>query len=362
MISQESMCDCKREIGNEHFWNSEKCVPTKSEFSNCHVSYECLSPMQCISNKCICPGTSYYNATGYECKEKLLNGGSCDGDRMCKDEKGLFCLAGVCSCKINQFWLSSISSCQNYYDYGEVGCSADSQCSPGLSLLCNTNLSNNNCTCPILSQANMCDCMRTSGNEFYWDGSKCAPALPFDSACFFDFECQTITKGLECNATISRCYCMNGWNHYDGICYRIFGNNGAASDRANLFSKCPAIYARSQMAILSSGGIFSFVKSLDPDMNKVNFKDSYIGMYFAHNHQCPSTGGCVNHTIVWCERWDRCSKRWQWHGGVTSFVWCTGSPVEVGADVCVRIDATSGTCFTNKACSHDKNFICEYPV
>jgi hypothetical protein len=365
LTSINAMCDCERVNGNELFWNGTSCVPAKTEFSTCSYSHECLNPMICnsTSNTCLCPFTQYYNSTTYSCDPKFFNSDNCSSNRTCREDLGLYCNSGICTCQTaTQFWHSISLFCRNYYVYGEVGCSANSPCSPGLSLFCNTNPSNNNCTCPILSQANMCDCRRISGTEFYWDGLKCAAALPFNISCSVDYECQTITKGLECNATTKRCYCMDGWNHYGGRCYRIFPKDGHSFNRGNLFSKCAGRYSRSRMAVLSNNGIFDFVKSLDPDTNKVNFKDSYVGAYFNHNHQCPSTWGCVNHTIVWCDGWDRCWKRWEWLGGNTLFGWCTGSPVNTGAITCVRIDATSGTCLIDEPCTDNQNYICEYPV
>jgi hypothetical protein len=139
MLSKEGMCDCRRVIGNEYFWSNSKCVPTKNETSNCVASYECSSPMKCISNNCLCPGTSYYNVTKHACEEKLLNEGLCDSDRMCNEKKGLYCIANACSCKIGQLWFSGNTSCRSYSNYGEVGCSTDSHCQPGKSLICNLN-------------------------------------------------------------------------------------------------------------------------------------------------------------------------------------------------------------------------------
>jgi hypothetical protein len=373
-----SMCDCNRVNGNEFYWNGSKCVSAKAEFSSCIFSHECLKPMTCnsTSKTCLCPFTQYYNSATYSCNPKSLNAASCSSNWTCREDLGLYCSSAACICSAaTQFWHSTNSVCRNYYIYGEIGCSASSQCSPGLSLFCNANPSTNNCTCPILSQVSMCDCQRVNGNEFYWNGSRCTAALPFDSACSFDHECQTITRGLECNATTNRCYCMDGWNHYSASnkCYRILKNNGAASSRSNLFSKCPAIYSRSQIAIVSNLGIFNFLKSIDQDLNKANFKDSYVGGYFDHGSSCRKILGGCGCCCCSCSIWDRCdSSVWKWVSGssmatsASSGSWCVGSKNgyynENSNDICVRIDSTSATCFTNRACTNDRNFICEYPV
>jgi hypothetical protein len=222
--STNAMCDCGRISGSEYFWDGTSCVPAKTEFSSCTYSYECLSPMICnsTSNTCLCPFTQYYNSVSYSCSPKYLNAINCSSNWTCRDDLGLFCSGGICTCPIStQFWQATNLVCRNYFVYGEVGCSASSQCGPGLSLICNTNPSLNNCTCPTLSQAYMCDCVRISGNESYWNGTICTPALPFDSACSNHHDCQTITKGLKCNAKTGKCYCMIDWSHYNGKCYRI---------------------------------------------------------------------------------------------------------------------------------------------
>jgi hypothetical protein len=140
----------------------------------------------------------------------------------------------------------------------------------------------------------------------------------------------------------------------------------------NLFSKCPVKYTPSQMAVVSNVGIFNFLQSLDPDVNKTKFKDSYIGGYFHYENECPGPGasGCTVSTT--CSVWNRCTIDWKWIGGTkmatsaSSGSWCVGSKNgyynENSNDICVRIHATNGTCFTNKACTDDKNFICEYSL
>jgi hypothetical protein len=54
----------------------------------------------------------------------------------------------------------------------------------------------------VKSSNGMCDCKRSSGNEFFWNGVDCIPAGDKMFTCKKDYEC---LSSLVCLDKISRC-------------------------------------------------------------------------------------------------------------------------------------------------------------
>jgi hypothetical protein len=107
----------------------------------------------------------------------------------------------VCQCDLKkQFWSSESNMCVDLLKYGSMGCKSDYQCDSNL--ICNSYPMLNNCSCPVKSSNGMCDCKRSSGNEFFWNGVDCIPAGDKMFTCKKDYEC---LSSLVCLDKISRC-------------------------------------------------------------------------------------------------------------------------------------------------------------
>jgi hypothetical protein len=69
-------CDCKREIGDEWYWNEEKeeCEEAESYLDPCDDSFMCKILTEgtiCDSEYCVCPSSQYYNLVNKKCEDKL---------------------------------------------------------------------------------------------------------------------------------------------------------------------------------------------------------------------------------------------------------------------------------------------------
>ena len=103
---------------------------------------------------------------------------TCTQHDACNGNLGLTCENSLCQCNsLTQFWSTFYASCTNYLAYNTWVCADDSQCSNDL--ICKT--SGISCTCPANVGDNKCICpKRQNGNEYYWNGLKCTPALESD--------------------------------------------------------------------------------------------------------------------------------------------------------------------------------------
>jgi hypothetical protein len=366
------MCDCIRTSKNESFWDSSNliCQPATNEWSPCNHTYQCMSDMYCNSTnkQCQCEFTKYFDINTYMCEAKTLNNTSCISANTCRTDLGLTCQSNLCQCDAStQFWYNSTIGCVNYFNYGERGCLSDSQCMPGKSLICNLNLTANPCNCNVTSVNGMCDCIRVSGNESYWDYSlsTCVSSKSFNSVCSFSYECMTLTEKTSC--TSGKCLCVNGTNvgflKANGICgyclsgWKYISSSGKCLNYSSLATigvcpqqsflsclalKCDIAFGGSSLAILSTSTIFN--ETINRFLGIIPFS---TGTFI---------GGYLDSTSTW-----------RWHDGssmtktIVAGQWKPGSSFSPTLNnVCVTIDlSTTPLYFTNAQCNSNYFILCQ---
>lgn len=186
LLCVNATCNC---LPSFRYYNIEvrKCTNKKQEFEICSFSNECLNPMSCISKKCQCNTNEYFDEINLNCAKKTLFNNSCETSKTCDEALGLSCQNRRCKCQeAKQFWSINSNKCLDKYQYGKIGCMANDQCTSNL--ICN--LVENNCSCPLKSVPNMCDCERNKDISNYWNGEECVPAGELLSSCKHDYECR----------------------------------------------------------------------------------------------------------------------------------------------------------------------------
>ncbi|CAF0756059.1 unnamed protein product [Brachionus calyciflorus] len=179
-------CDCKRVIGNENYWNSSQCVAALSYKSTCTADYMCKSlveNLKCVSGKCDCEQSTHS-------------------------------------------WSSVDSKCMPTYENG--ACTIDSDCNTSEDLICKTGTS---CNCPKTVGNNKCDCIRISGNEKYWNNTKCVPALTYQDTCTHTYMCKTLAENLQCIS--GKCDCDSSsfsWSSNESKCKLTYNKGTCNSD------------------------------------------------------------------------------------------------------------------------------------
>lgn len=377
------LCDCKP-IWQYYDPDLQLCLPKVNESQPCTSSYQCLGEMLCLDQICNCSAFFYFEISNNTCIAQVMEGESCFDNKTCRGDLGLICLNNVCKCESKkQFWNST--TCRDYYEYGQIGCNSDNECSPNRSLICNSELISHSCNCPITSYDRMCDCPRSFGNETYWNSTHCVPANVVNSQCTEDYECQTITLGLGCNSSVCFSFCEIGWSYFNGKCYKIFLANGncipladnTGCDENDIIPKCQNQNSlhTSQLAILSKNDTFYFVRSIDTDFQKNNFIGAYIGGYWQGTGTPDNPNPKCRFGCDWSVDCGGCTNKWMWIDGSEIItggslnVWCGQDPQGPHPnndnhnefDFCVRIGSNLN-CFENGLCEEDKNFICEYTV
>jgi len=191
------------------YYNFEnlKCVYKKYDNQECRQTSECLPPMKCLLNnqKCECQTNDlYFDPINMNCLNKTLINSKCESDRTCHTDLGLSCKDRKCVCNSKtSFWSHTQSKCIQFLKYGQIGCTSSQQCS--LNLVCNVYplFDKNNCTCPVRSMLNMCDCERSRDKQMYWNGVECVQAGLKDSKCKkYDYECM---DSLICLDRLGQC-------------------------------------------------------------------------------------------------------------------------------------------------------------
>lgn len=304
--------------------------------------------MPCLSSICRCETTKYFDNNLRECVDKTLEGTSCQADVTCRSDQGLSCQQSSCECDSStQFWSATQVKCINYLSYGESNCTDNKQCSTNL--ICNLNVSANNCNCPKSSSNGMCDCPRVFNNETYWNGSHCVPALKYGDKCpnGKDFTCEQFREGnLKCYNSVCLCGGSDSGLGSNGKCKRCKDDIGEAeylySDTCFTFSAdsesfpyaqaaCAAI-PNGKLVILKNETKLSFV------MSKKDNDDAY-----------------------WVDA-SEVSASWSWSDSTRTPLatnqFCASN---FGTYQCLRI-REDFNCFETADCSSDSNFICEYPV
>ena len=198
----KNYCDCsKRTKDNEFYWDGTLCVSAGDFDEDCSEDYMCKGVTQgtyCDSEEehCNCVKSFFFDLDEEICKSKLPYGENCTQIDACVDEVSIYCIDGVCQCDSTYLWLNG--KCSKVLTYNEGSCSSDTQCEGNLICKINTE----SCECPLKITNNYCDCpTRVKGNEFYWNGLSCAPAIEFERNCLnsnSSYMCQTLTQGTEC--------------------------------------------------------------------------------------------------------------------------------------------------------------------
>jgi len=116
--STSGMCDCKRVINSEFYWNGFTCVAAKSYGSSCTNTYECKSL------------TNYLSCQSGVCT-LLQKDMTCTLDAQCDFNFFLVCstTTGKCACATGYYW--DVTLCVPQLGYHEV-CTSNVMCATGL--------------------------------------------------------------------------------------------------------------------------------------------------------------------------------------------------------------------------------------
>jgi hypothetical protein len=228
-IQSTSLCDCVRRIDKEYYWNGTSCtlaLDYNEECSNSSTSYMCKKLTQgtiCSGTtnfSCKCPPFQYYNNSNKKCENQKSNNVSCSQHDECRIDLGLSCIQRICQCNsTTQFW--NETTCTNYYTYNTGVCLSDNECNEESTGLICKNIGRS-CGCPEqVEDGGYCDCEdRYSGNEHYWNGSKCVIAGTRGASCNSSYQCQELTLLLTCDNLTKNCVCLNNsiYNDSTGHC------------------------------------------------------------------------------------------------------------------------------------------------
>lgn len=165
--------------------------------------------MTCTSlGICKCGAFEYHDYSTLTCKPQKSFNVSCSVEYNCRVDKYLNCSNGFCSC-ITQFpvWSYGYDKCIIPKNYTEK-CFSTNDCNANKNLICND--ATYNCTCPTNTAIGQCDCVREVGNENYWDGSSCTPAIAYSQSCTSSYMCKTMTEGTYCDGT-GKCKCKTNY-------------------------------------------------------------------------------------------------------------------------------------------------------
>lgn len=96
------MCDCRRNITKEEYWNGTSCVLAKTLNSICTFDYECrtLSELTvCLNGLCSCPSSSQYYWDNTKCLPKKTYNEACVATYQCLDSQMTSCIGLRCNFK-----------------------------------------------------------------------------------------------------------------------------------------------------------------------------------------------------------------------------------------------------------------------
>ncbi|RNA31585.1 prion-like-(Q N-rich) domain-bearing 25 [Brachionus plicatilis] len=201
--SQLTTCNGSHCVCATHqYFNGSQCTERHYEFESCSSDNMCYPPLTCAANNCSCASNQFFENSTLSCVPKLKNGSYCDKDWQCRSDLGLTCRNNECICsEAGKEWSSVSDKC--YLTYGYQTCNIDSECHDDHDLICSVH----NCSCPKISLQGMCDCVRTIGDEKYWNGKKCTLASSYGHNCSQDFHCQTLTQKTICVQDLGICDC-----------------------------------------------------------------------------------------------------------------------------------------------------------
>jgi hypothetical protein len=87
----------------------------------------------------------------------------------------------------------------------------------------------------------MCDCARSSNNEYYWNGNKCVVASSPGGSCSnssTSYMCQTVTQGMICNNTSGSFKCECPYLKYYNIITNSCLNQVSINKTCSYDSQC----------------------------------------------------------------------------------------------------------------------------
>lgn len=185
------------------YFSFNKCLLKLYQTELCTSDEMCSYPMTCVSNSCSCENNEYYDNITLACIPKLIYGFLCNRNIECRSDLNLICNNGRCACDSTDLtWSYTSNKCLLTYNKGY--CSVNSDCNVDNKLMCQSHAVQN-CSCPLISQAWVCDCDRTIDNEKYWNGFDCIEANFFGKNCTENFHCQTLTQNTVCVTNICNC-------------------------------------------------------------------------------------------------------------------------------------------------------------
>jgi hypothetical protein len=366
-------CDCPRSYGYEYYWNGLACVIALSNgvsCSNTSTTYMCnwitegtvCNITTSGTYTCQCPIYTFYNSTA--CRDQTLYNTVCSlATSSCRTDLGLSCQWNLCLCNSTaQFWSTSLQTCMSYYTYTSSGCTADSQCAS--TLICN-NSTNTKCSCPTALTANTCDCPRSYGYEYYWNGVSCVYAVAYNQSCTADYMCQTLTQNTNCDSVTKKClcgpsgglssitnkctYCSSGYTFYESRCYYYstltYPSTLLYFNTTDIHTACGnnslATYAK-----IDSLFILNMIRAIVP-----------AGLYWVGANSGFDRTNCPGGSIP-AENF--VSDDGLWNLNATVITWCTGFPIsKITSDCCncAAYDSVNN-CLQNDVCTYLHPVIC----
>jgi hypothetical protein len=290
----------------------------------------------------------YFDSTTYTCIPQLLHLKNCTSTSQCRNDLGLTCVNSVCVCNsTSQFWDGS--SCTEYYTYNNQTCSNDNQCIG--SLVCQ--LSSISCVCPANVVTGKCDCpIRVVGNETYWNGTDCVPALSYGTPCSgssFNYTCQTLTDNAYCIGGVCKCdsdyafilgrcrTCKSGWVLFNDTCNKMsvqsLSSNGLATS-SEIQTACDN-EPTAKLALLNNKLV------IDYWINFIPSKDTY----FVDGFRVSGTDDFISADGSW---------------SVNASMWCSKNPaVTEDCLFFIKDNGPDGFCFMSADCGRSRYALCQ---
>jgi hypothetical protein len=149
-------------------WPFTVCLNKHIENETCTSTIQCFSPMNCTNaGMCQCGAFEYHDLATLTCKPQKSFNQSCSLDFNCRVDKYLGCYNGYCTCiPLYPTWSYGFDKCIISATYTEL-CYSTTDCRNSSNLVCNDGTYT--CICPTKTLKGKCDCIRTVGNEYYWD-------------------------------------------------------------------------------------------------------------------------------------------------------------------------------------------------
>jgi hypothetical protein len=246
-VDQNKYCLCK----SKSYYNSssQTCISQSTYNQSCTDSSQCLSVnLVCLSSKCLCLSTNYWNGTW--CVEYKKYSESCSSVPCDPSDVNLVCgtpphgtFQQICYCNTDYYYDEYMSKC-NRFKRPTANCSSSHECitnaycaldSYSTSYVCvclpGYYYSNSLDTCTLSSTHNQacssssCDSLKSlqcinsvcvCEDEYYWNGSECQLTKVYNEACSTTpvDNCRA-SRNLFCNG--ANCACLAASPTYDPL-------------------------------------------------------------------------------------------------------------------------------------------------